>query len=298
MPARDSARRIQAGSRVLAATLVLVFSHPGDAQTTPEAYFRQNCFSCHTIGGGRLVGPDLKNVEERQSRKWLVDWILDPEGVLKSGDPYAAKMRKEARGAVMTRAPGITREMANALLDLIGAESRLEKSQFHGIQMSDRALLPEDVRDGRALFTGATALKNGGPACIGCHHVNSLGTLGGGRLGPNLTRAYARLGGRKGLASWLATPPGPTMSPVFAGHPIDGEEILPLVAFLKNETEEDRPDNPALLINFVLVGLAGAAALLVAFDRIWDRRFRAVRRPLIDETYRPGMKSADIVKPS
>ncbi len=285
MPVKHTKRHVQVSAGLLVIALVFVFSHTVMAQV-PATYFKQNCFSCHTIGGGRLTGPDLKNIQERQGRDWLVPWILDPEGVLASGDPYAAKLQKEARGAVMTRSPGITRNLANALLDLIEAESKLEKSQFEGIQLSDRALLPEDIEEGRALFTGTVALKNGGPSCIGCHTVNSLGALGGGRLGLNLTRAYARLNGRKALATWLVSPPSLTMSPVFSKHPIDEEEILPLVAFLKNETETDRPENVASLINFVIIGVVGAAVLLIIFDRIWNRRFRAVRRPLIDETYR------------
>ncbi|MBT4139639.1 MAG: cytochrome c [Candidatus Latescibacteria bacterium] len=285
MFAKQAKRHFRISTGLFVTVLVFMFSHTVMAQV-PATYFKQNCFSCHTIGGGRLAGPDLKNVSERQSRDWLVPWILDPEGILASGDPYAAKLQKEARGAKMTRSLGMTQNLANALLDLIAAESKLEKSQFEGIQLSDRALLPEDIEEGRALFTGAVALKNGGPACIGCHTVNSLGGLGGGRLGLNLTRAYARLNGRKALATWLVAPPSLTMSPIFAKHPIDGEEILPLVAFLKNETEADLPENVALLINFVLIGVAGAVVLLVIFDRIWNKRFRAVRRPLIDETYR------------
>ncbi len=253
----------------------------------PAQYFKQHCTSCHTIGGGRLTGPDLKGVTQRQDRTWLINWLLDPEGVLKSGDPYAVKLQKEARGAVMTRAPGITRELAEALLDLIEAESKLEKSQFAGTQISARPLLPEDIAEGREMFTGTKRLKNKGPACISCHTVNSLGGLGGGRLGPNLTRAYARLKGRKGLSAWLVSPPSQTMQPIFSKHPLDSEEILPLVAFLKNETEQDLPENQTALINFLLLGLGGAAILLVVFDLLWNRRFRAVRRPLVEESYQP-----------
>ncbi len=251
----------------------------------PEQYFKQHCASCHTIGGGRLTGPDLKGVTQRQDHDWLINWLLDPEGILKSGDPYAVKLQKEARGAVMTRSPGITPELAEALLDLIDKESKLEKSQFAGSQISDRPLLPEDIAAGRALFMGTQRLKNGGPPCLSCHTVNSLGGLGGGRLGPNLTRAYATLKGRKGLSSWLVSPPSQTMQPVFAAHPLDEEEILPLVAFLKNETEQDLPENQTALINFLLIGIGGAVVLLVIFDLLWNKRFRAVRRPLVEESY-------------
>ncbi len=253
---------------------------------TPAEYFKKNCASCHTIGGGRLTGPDLKNVSERQSRDWLVNWLLDPGGVLKSGDPYAVKMQKEARGAVMPRSPGMTRDMANALLDLIAEESKLEKSQFAGLQISNRPLLPEDIEEGRALFFGQKSLKNGGPACIACHTVNGAeGLFGGGRLGPNLTRAYARLEGRKGLSAWLSAPPGLTMSPIFNKHPLDSEEILPLVAFLKNETELDKPERTTAMINFLLFGIGGAVFLLIAFDFIWNKRFRGVRKELLEQSY-------------
>jgi len=251
----------------------------------PVEYFKKNCLSCHTIGGGRLTGPDLKNVSERQSRDWMVAWMLDPEGILKSGDPYAAKLQKESRGAVMTRSPGITRPLAIALLDLIDAESELEKSQFEGIKISDRALLPEDIEEGRGYFMGSKPLKNGGPACIGCHTVNSIKGFGGGRLGLNLTRSYATLEGRKGLSAWLMNPPSLTMNPIFQKYALDGEEILPIVAFLKNETEQNNPESSTAMVNFLLFGIAGAVVLLVIFDLIWGKRFKAVRKPMIEESY-------------
>ncbi|KAA3595922.1 MAG: cytochrome c [Calditrichaeota bacterium] len=247
----------------------------------PTEYYKQNCVSCHTIGGGRLTGPDLKDLSKRQDREWLVNWLMDPEGILKSGDPYAVKMQKESRGAVMTRSPGMTKSLAIALLDLIDEESKLEKSQFAGSQISDRPLLQEDIDEGLALFMGSTKLKNGGPSCVSCHVVNSLDGLSGGRLGLNLTRAYARLEGRKGLSAWLISPPSKMMNPIYKKYPIDEEEILPLVAFLKNETEKDAPENTSAMINFLLFGIGGAVLLLVLFDLIWNKRFRAVREPMV-----------------
>ncbi len=286
---RSRKSQTHAGSARIAAAVSFAFVSLVICSTlraqVPADYFKQNCASCHTIGGGRLTGPDLKNLSERQERDWLVNWMLDPEGTLKSGDPYAVKLQKEARGAVMTRSPGITRSLAVALLDLIDQESQLEKSQFAGTQLSDRPLLQEDIDEGTALFLGQTKLKNGGPSCIGCHTVNSLTGLGGGRLGLNLTRAYARLEGRKGLSAWLLAPPSLTMNPIFTKHPIDEEEVLPLVAFLKNETERDEPANVTAMINFMLYGIGGAVVLLVVFDLLWNRRFRGVRQPMVNESY-------------
>ena len=45
------------------------------AAQTPTADFKTSCSSCHTIGGGRLTGPDLKDVGKRKDRAWLVRFI-------------------------------------------------------------------------------------------------------------------------------------------------------------------------------------------------------------------------------
>jgi mono/diheme cytochrome c family protein len=243
--------------------------------------FKRNCASCHTIGGGRLVGPDLLNVSERKDRAWLARFIVDPVGVLDSGDAYALKMKNEARGVVMQAIPGMTLDRAMNLLDLIEAESALEKSQFAGLQLSDRPFTPEDVALGRDLFLGIEPLAAGGPACVSCHSVNGIGVLAGGKLGPDLNAVFERLNGRKGLATWMSAPATPTMQAIFVKHPIDSEEILPLVAYLADLAVAPPESGQAATLIFTLLGLAGTAAALVLFDAAWRRRFRAVRGPLV-----------------
>ena len=269
---------------LLSAGLLMV----GNAQLrgqNPQQYFRQYCMACHTIGGGRLVGPDLKGVLDRQSREWLVNWIVDPEGVLKSGDPYALKLQQESNGAIMVRSPGMNRDLANALLDYIDEQSGKEQTQLTGPRVNERPFTPEDIAVGRAMFTGKRPLKNGGPACIGCHSVNSLGGLGGGRLGPNLTNAYERLGGRKGLTAWLMAPPGLTMQPIFQKQPLEEDEVLALVAFLNNEHETNRPISGIPVASFLFFSVLGALVWLVVFEFIWSNRLNAVRKPLFEQTY-------------
>jgi mono/diheme cytochrome c family protein len=41
----------------------------GAAAQEAADFFRQNCISCHTVGGGRLTGPDFKNVTQRKERE-------------------------------------------------------------------------------------------------------------------------------------------------------------------------------------------------------------------------------------
>jgi len=244
-------------------------------------YFQQNCASCHTIGGGRLTGPDLKNVSERADREWLVEFILDPKGVIDSGDPYGQKILSEARGVYMNPVPGMTRERAGKLLDLIATESALETSRFAGLQLSDRPLTRADVERGRALFVGDASFESGAPACLACHDVSGLSALGGGRLGPDLTSAYARLEGRKALGAWLSAPPATVMQPLYQADPLDSEEILALVAYLKESAESGEPESQGTGLGFVLSGIGLAAVLMGSFDVLWRSRFRGVRRSLV-----------------
>lgn len=265
---------------LLALVLMPLLAGSAQAQET-AAFFKKNCSSCHTIGGGQLTGPDLKGVTKRAERPWLLAFVQNPQGAIDRGDAYALKLQREARGVVMPRVDGMSPDRATALLDLIDAESALEKSQFQGAPVSDRPLTAADEDEGRALFTGTTTLKAGGPACMGCHSVGSLSGLGGGHLGPDLTDVFGRLEGRKALSAWLSAPATPTMGKVFGAHPLDSSEILPVVAFLKAAGEHHEPGARADGVNFLVLGLAGVACALVGVDLVWKRRFRAVRSPLV-----------------
>ncbi len=241
----------------------------------PAAFFRTNCYSCHTIGGGRVTGPDLKDVLKRQERRWLVNFIQNPKEVIDSGDPTAAQLVKEARGVIMPRIPTMTASMADSLLDLIEQESQLEESHFMGLQISDRPISPEEIAQGRNIFLGVRRLANGGPACISCHSVTGVEGLGGGRIGPDLTKVYERLGGRRALASWLLAPATPTMASVFRNRPFAQEDITAVAAFLEDEAKNNAEVDPTSQRSMLLfIGLLGAAVCLAAGGRIWKDRSR------------------------
>lgn len=257
------------------------------AQDAPSeeaiAFFETNCMSCHTIGGGRLTGPDLKGLSERRDEAWSVAFILDPKGVIDSGDPYAVQLFGEYRGVYMTQVPGVDKDLATKLVRLIEFESAKEKSRFAGLQISDRPLTELDVERGERLFLGLEDTASGAPACVSCHAVHGIGGLGGGHLGPDLTSAYARLEGRKALGAWLGAPPSPAMQPIFKRQPLEGEEVLALVAYLKNAAESGETEAASGRLKFVLAGFGGAIFLLVLFDFLWRRRYRATRRPLLEK---------------
>jgi len=267
--------------RASTALAALLLVQAAAAQDTTE-FFRRNCVSCHTVGGGRLTGPDLKNVTERQDRAWLVRFMVNPRAMINSGDPYARQLYEESRNTVMPTISGLTEERARDLLDLIEEESALEESQFKGLQISDRPFTPEDRRLGLALFTGRQALANGGPACYGCHTIPGLDGLGGGRFGPDLTRAYERLGGRKNMGAWLYAPATPTMATSFQERPLEDYEILALLSVFEQAAVQGEPDETADRLSLLLIGFGGAVLALVAFDWIWRRRALRVRAPLVE----------------
>lgn len=268
---------------VVVATLALICG-TASAQDAAQ-YFKTSCASCHTVGGGRLVGPDLKGVTERRERDWLARFIADPNALIQAGDTTAKQLLQESRGVVMPTL-GVQPDMVNALIDLLAAESALPVSQFAGAAAAGgagagpRLMTPRDVERGRTLFLGQVRLTKGGPACVSCHQTRGIGTLGGGRLGPDLTGVYARLGGQAALTSWLGNPASVTMKPVFATHPITPDEAHELVSYFKVVGARGGAA-PTSMFNFVILGLIGMAGGLFVFDLAWKNRFRAVRRPLV-----------------
>lgn len=251
------------------------------AQDTPD-YFRQNCTSCHTIGGGRLTGPDLKDVTKRQTREWLAKYLLNPRAMIDSGDAYAKKIFEESRNVPMPTPPGINPDRAQKLLDLIEAESKLEKSQFVGLQVSTAPFTDADRACGRNIYLGAQRLSGGGTACISCHSMNNAPALGGGRLGPDLTNVFERLKGRVALSAWLMAPGTETMQPIFKNHPLTSDEIQSLVAYFESTAAEQPADASRAQVAFLLSGLAGAIAGVFVLDALWKSRFQSVRRSLVE----------------
>lgn len=88
---------------------------PGQLAREGEALFRGKCAACHTIGGGKLVGPDLQGVTTRRELAWLRRWIKEPDKVLAEGDPIATRLFKEFNNVPMPNLR-LTDEQVDALI--------------------------------------------------------------------------------------------------------------------------------------------------------------------------------------
>ncbi len=279
---QDSSSRNRTASGLLALLLiaVLLTGFVGLASASPpaqtgggegEALFKQKCVVCHTIGAGKLVGPDLDGVITRRDKQWLTDWILAPDKMIAAKDPTAIQLLQEYNKVPMPNY-GLTDAQVAALI------TYMESAQGTVVTKPTQALPQGDPAIGRALFTGASRLQNGGPPCMGCHSIAGLGALGGGVLGPDLTPAFNKYGDA-GLANFLNTVPTATMNAVWSQQPLTPDEQADLWAFLQQASVSERPTDT--IVQLTVLAVVGGAALTVIAQLYWRKRLVAVRRPLV-----------------
>lgn len=69
-----------------------------------EYLFKSKCATCHTIGGGDMIGPDLAGVTSVRDRSWLARYIAAPETMRRDGDPIATALLAKYK---MVRMPNL-----------------------------------------------------------------------------------------------------------------------------------------------------------------------------------------------
>lgn len=225
--------------------------------------FEQKCVSCHSIGGGVLVGPDLEGVLDRRDRDWVIKFISAPDQILAAGDPIATEMLAEFNNIPMPNL-GLTETDVEALLMFIeGGESAAQAA----------ASLPAgDASRGEAVFAGGQALENGGTPCMACHTVGNVGSFGGGNLGPDLTHVYQRYGDT-GLTSAIQNIAFPTMQGVYADKPLTDQEVADLLAFFTTVDAQGEAGAANVFTPlFWAAGVLGASLLFGIMALFWPRQ--------------------------
>ena len=70
--------------------------------TSRGAYlYRTRCRSCHTLGEGDRLGPDLAGVSGTRSHAWLSRWIREPDLMIAERDPIALALMARYRNLPM-----------------------------------------------------------------------------------------------------------------------------------------------------------------------------------------------------
>jgi cytochrome oxidase Cu insertion factor (SCO1/SenC/PrrC family) len=87
-----------------------------------EVMFKRLCSSCHTIGAGDHVGPDLRGAAERRDHDWLKNFIMNPLRVRMGNDPTALALVQKFPGVRMPRL-GLSEIDARDLIAFITSET-------------------------------------------------------------------------------------------------------------------------------------------------------------------------------
>ncbi len=244
-----------------------------------ESTFKMLCVACHTIGGGRLVGPDLKDVHERREQEWLISFIKSSQTLIKNGDPQAVQLFEEYGKMPMpdhTLSDNKIKDIISYIeqtcnpADLNSSEKDGEISYMKEEEI--RVVKEEDIVMGSQLFEGSIKFAHNGPSCISCHNVNNNMSYGGGSLAKDLTSAISRLTSN-GVSAIINNPPFPAMKASYASKPLLEEEVFALGAFLDNcDKEVIIQSDLKYDIRMLGTGIIGLGVTLILYGIIWSNR--------------------------
>lgn len=102
------------GAGASAATFVL---DKEKAKAGSKVFAAKACTGCHTVGKGRLAGPDLAGVIDRRGETWVRSWLKDPTPMFET-DETAKALLKEYNNVKMPNMK-LTDEQIEQLLHYI-----------------------------------------------------------------------------------------------------------------------------------------------------------------------------------
>lgn len=240
-----------------------------------EATFKQVCGACHSIGKGKLVGPDLKDVHKKRKEEWILKFVKGSQALIKSGDADAKAIFDEFGGMIMPD-QNLSDADIKAVIAYIGEQSggavtATEPAAETPVADAGAAASPELVALGKSYFEGSKAFTNGGASCLSCHNVNYKDMIAGGVLAKDLTDSYGRLGGDAGITGILSSPPFPAMTAAFKNNPLTEDEVKAVAAFLK-DANNPKANEPTGMNPLLLGGFAGFVLLFILIMIVWNKR--------------------------
>ena len=276
-------RHVWVGGTLLLLLAMYLVSMKQAFAETGKAIFEQRCAQCHTIGGGKLVGPDLKDIGANRKTDWLLQFIQSPQRMIQRGDPTAKSLVAQY-GMVMPDQALSSAEVHSILTYISQASEGASPASVPPAAVPSVAEPPSaaQIMAGARLFTGETRLTHGGAACISCHDVNNAAVgIAGGKLAVGLTGVCATLGA-DGIKAMITTPPFAPMAMAYESHPVTNAEATQLIAFLQAASTSQAAQAATPVSNdMLLAGGAGMLAILAVIHWVWIRRKKFSTKHLI-----------------
>jgi len=263
-----------------------------------EKLFKEKgCTACHTIGGGKLVGPDLVNVLDRRTEDEIIRFVKNPADFGVTLMPPQNDVTDSEIKAILTyvksKSPQTQKkdeEKINKEESSAAKEIPAEKGDGLNAERENTNEEVEDVvsmvKAGEILFEGTKRFENGGPSCISCHNVDYDHMMQGGLLAPDLTQSYSLL--KDGIRGFLSSPPK-AMGPAYENNPITEQEKEQLIAFLKDASDkriyQHHGEKESLFFYFAMVGFM---TMLFLIFFLW---FRRKKSGVKDDIYNRQIKS-------
>lgn len=263
---------------IFAGAAALVISLPLFAASTGMLLFQQkNCAACHTIGKGKLTGPDLVVARSRsdaelraaltrmekmvgplsdEQKGALIDYLKSPEAGTGGGGAAAPATTTAPPASPVAQAP------AGAPQPAAGAAVVTSKASEGFIDY------------GRQLFTGHRPFSGGGMACMSCHNAEGSGAT----MGPDLSGVAGRYPAAA-LKNACRTTPFPSMKDLYADHPVTEEEAADLTAYFQSLAGKPAEECPVPVSGLGFTGVAVMLGLIGWGYRARNTGARSKLRP-------------------
>jgi mono/diheme cytochrome c family protein len=188
--------------------LILPAKHPQfrPAGAFGELFERYKCYVCHRFNGfGGTLAPDLTFEGSRAQRKWIVDFLKNPQTL---------------RPTLTFRMPqfNMTTEEATVLADYLGMVLQTPNVNLEGVDA--KQLTPPMVSLGKQLYEVKYQ-------CQSCHTIGSTG----GYVGPNLSNVGNWMN-PAWIEGWLKDPQSLVPDAIEPRRAFTDEERTALTAYL------------------------------------------------------------------
>ncbi len=218
--------------------------------------FVLKCAGCHTIGKGKLTGPDLI-----KSSELPIDDLIQ-----------AVKRMQEKVGPMEdTEIKGYSDFIKSS-----NVQERIAKEFERLSKIAEAKLEPPNPKIGRDLFLGKRPFQNGGTSCNSCHTTKETKGWGGGKLGPPLTDVFKNFS-KANLASAIVNSQWKVMKDVYKDHKITQQESVHLVAYL-DSVKDKKIQKPSPM--FHLLSLGGVLILLGLVSFFYKNRLTDVHKKI------------------